>query len=114
MMETIRIYHSTWRMLLLAIVSLAMAVGGYLMAIHSPKGFHFVVGWIGVVFFGVCGIYMLYGMLKERLTAYDAYAIADSGIFLEECPAYARSRTNHNCLFFIFRAHLFSEITTIT
>lgn len=68
MMETIRIYHSTWRMLLLAIVSLAMAVGGYLMAIHSPKGFHIVVGWIGVVFFGVCGIYMLYGMLKERLT----------------------------------------------
>ncbi len=32
MMETIRIYHSTWRMLLLAIVRLAMAVGGYLMA----------------------------------------------------------------------------------
>lgn len=32
MMETIRIYHSTWRKLLLAIVSLAMAVGGYLMA----------------------------------------------------------------------------------
>ena len=45
---------------------------------------------------------------------HEQYAIADSGIFLEECPAYARSRTNNNCLFFIFRAHLFSEITTIT
>ena len=83
MMETIRIYHSTWRMLLLAIVSLAMAVGGNLMAIHSPKGFHIVVGWIGVVFFGVCGIYMLYGMLKERLTGKPFLTITDEAIITE-------------------------------
>jgi hypothetical protein len=83
MMETIRIYHSTWRMLLLAIVSLAMAVGGYLMAIHSPKGFHIVVGWIGVVFFGLGGLYMLYGMLKERLTGKPFLTITDEAVIME-------------------------------
>lgn len=83
MMETVRIYHSTWRMLLLAIVSLAMAVGGYLMAIHSPKGFHIVVGWIGVVFFGLGGLYMLYGMLKERLTGKPFLTITDEAIIME-------------------------------
>jgi len=82
-METIRIYHSTWRMLLLAIVSLAMAVGGYLMAIHSPKGFHIVVGWIGVVFFGLGGLYMLYGMLKERLTGKPFLTITDEAVIME-------------------------------
>lgn len=83
MMETIRIYHSTWRMLLLAIVSLAMAVGGYLMAIHSPKGFDIVVGWIGVVFFGLGGLYMLYGMLKERLTGKPFLTITDEAVIME-------------------------------
>lgn len=82
-METIRIYHSTWRMLLLAIVSLAMAVGGYLMAIHSPKGFHIVVGWIGVVFFGLGCLYMLYGMLKERLTGKPFLTITDETVIME-------------------------------
>ena len=82
-METVRIYHSTWRMLLLAIVSLAMAVGGYLMAIHSPKGFQIVVGWIGVVFFGLGGLYMLYGMLKERLTGKPFLTITDEAVIME-------------------------------
>ena len=82
-METVRIYHSTWRMLLLAIVSLAMAVGGYLMAIHSPKGFDIVVGWIGVVFFGLGGLYMLYGTLKERLTGKPFLTITDEAVIME-------------------------------
>ena len=83
MMETVRIYHSTWRMLLLAIVSLAMAVGGYLMAIHSPKGFHIVVGWISVVFFGLGGLYMLYGTLKERLTGKPFLTITDEAVIMD-------------------------------
>lgn len=82
-METVRIYHSMWRMLLLAVVSLAMAVGGYLMAINSPKGFHIVVGWIGVVFFGLGGLYMLYGMLKERLTGKPFLTITDEAVIME-------------------------------
>lgn len=63
-METIRIYHSPWRMLLLVLASLVFAVAGFFMAIHSTKGFHIVVGWISVVFFGLGGLYMLYSIRK--------------------------------------------------
>jgi hypothetical protein len=40
MMETVRIYPSTWRMQLQVLTSLAFAVAACLMAIHSTKGFH--------------------------------------------------------------------------
>ena len=82
-METVRIYHSTWRMLLLALASLTFAVAGFLMAIHSPKGFHIVVGWIGVVFFGLGGLYMLYGTLKERLTGKPFLTITDEAVIMD-------------------------------
>ena len=49
-METIRIYHSMWRMLLLVLASLTFAVAGFFMTIHSPRGFHIVVGWVSVAF----------------------------------------------------------------
>ena len=83
MMEAIRIYHSTWRMLLLALASLAFAGAGFFMTIHSTKGFHIVVGWIGVVFFGFGGLYMLYGMLKERLTGKPFLTITDEAVIMD-------------------------------
>lgn len=83
MMETVRIYHSTWRMLLLVLLSLAFAVAGFFMIIHSPKGFHIVVGWISVVFFGLGGLYMLYGTLKERLTGKPFLTITDEAVIMD-------------------------------
>ena len=82
-METIRIYHSPWRILLLALASLAFAVAGFFMAIHSPKGFHIVVGWISVVFFGLGGLYMLYGTLRERLTGKPFLTITDEAVIMD-------------------------------
>ena len=82
-MEEIRIYHSPWRMLLLIVASLAFAVAGFSMAIHSTKGFHIVVGWIGVVFFGLGGLYMLYGTLKERLKGRPFLTITDEAVITE-------------------------------
>ena len=82
-METIRIYHSPWRMLLLVLASLVFAVAGFFMAIHSPKGFHIVVGWISVVFFGLGGLYMLYGTLKERLTGKPFLTITDEAVIMD-------------------------------
>lgn len=82
-METIKIYHSPWRMLLLVLASFAIAVAGFFMTIHSPKGFHIVVGWISVVFFGLGGLYMLYGTLKERLTGKPFLTITDEAIICE-------------------------------
>lgn len=82
-METVRIYHSLWRMLLLVLTSLAFAVAGFLMAIHSPNVFHIVVGWISVVFFGFGGLIMLYGSLKERLTGKPFLTITDEAVVMD-------------------------------
>ena len=70
-------------MLLLVMASFAIAVAGFFIAIHSPKGFHIIVGWISVVFFGLGGLYMLYGMLKERLTGKPFLMITDKCIIIE-------------------------------
>lgn len=70
-------------MLLMVLASFAFAVAGFFMAIHSPKGFHIVVGWISVVFFGLGGLYMLYGTLKERLTGRPFLTITDKCIIIE-------------------------------
>ena len=82
-MEEIKIYHSPWRMLLLALASLAFAVAGFFMTIHSPKGFHIIVGWISVVFFGLGGFYMLYGTLNERLTSKPFLTITDEAVIMD-------------------------------
>ncbi len=82
-MKEIRIYHSPWRMLLLVLASLVFAVAGFFMTIHSPKGFLIVVGWISVVFFGLGGLYMLYGTLKERLTGKPFLTITDEAVIME-------------------------------
>lgn len=70
-------------MLLLALASLAFAVAGFFMAIHSTKVFHIVVGWIGVVFFGLGGLNMLFVMLKERLMGKPFLTITDEAIIKE-------------------------------
>ena len=83
-MEEIRIYHSLWRMLLLVLASFAFAVACFFMTLHSSKGFDIVVGWVGVVFFGLGGLYMLYGMLKERLTGRPFLTITDKSLIIEK------------------------------
>ena len=45
--------------------------------------FHIVVAWIGIVFFGLGGLYMLYATMKERLTDKPFLAITDEGIISE-------------------------------
>ena len=82
-METIKIYHSLWRMLLLIFASLIFVVGGVFMLEKLNDVFHVVVAWIAIVFFGLCGLYMLYSMLKERLTGKPFMTITDEGIIIE-------------------------------
>ncbi len=79
-METIRIYHSSWRMLLLGLVSLAIVAASYFMFEQTKDVFHVVVAWIGIVFFGLCGLYILYAVLKERLTGKPYLTITDEAV----------------------------------
>ncbi|MBQ3632034.1 MAG: hypothetical protein II949_12470 [Prevotella sp.] len=82
-METIKIYRSPWRMLFLALASLAFAAGSAFMLSRPQSGFHVVVAWLGIVFFGLSGVYMLYVILKERLTGKPFLTITDNCVIIE-------------------------------
>ena len=77
-MEEIKIYHSVWRMLLISISCLAFAAIAVMM-LHSPQTNH-MIAWIGVVFFGLGGLSLLYWLLKERLTGQPFLTITDEGV----------------------------------
>ena len=77
--EEIRIYHSVWRMLLLSIGSLAFAFMGCVMTC-SPRIGNVIMGWIGVVFFGLGGLGLLYWLLKERLTGQPYLTITEKSV----------------------------------
>ena len=79
-MEEVRIYHSPWRMLLLVLGCLVFVVLSILMLYHPKNGFHVFVAWIGIAFFGLCGLYMIYSMFKERLTGKPFLTITDTCI----------------------------------
>ena len=79
-MEEIRIYHSPWRMLLLALGCLVFVALSILMLNHPKNGFHVLVAWLGIAFFGLGGLYMLYSTFKERLTGKPFLTITDTCI----------------------------------
>ena len=78
-MEEIKIYHSLWRMLLMGIGGLAFAVLMSSMSC-SPKAGNVIIGYIGIVFFGLGGLALIYWALKERLTGRPFLIITDEGI----------------------------------
>ncbi len=70
-------------MLLLGLCSLALAAGSYFMLEQTKDVFHVVVAWMGIVFFGLCGLYILYSMVKERLTGKPFLTITDEAVVNE-------------------------------
>ena len=79
-MEEIKIYHSLWRMLLLFLGSILFVCGGvYILHMHKNV-YHLVVGWGTIVFFGCCGIVLLWSFLKERLFDQPHLTINDEEI----------------------------------
>ena len=78
-MEEIRIYHSFWRMLLMGLVCLVFAVM-IILILRSPRAGNVIIGYTGIVFFGLGGLAMLYWALKERLTGRPFLTITDEGI----------------------------------
>ena len=82
-MEEIKIYHSFWRMLILFLACIAFVAGCFFMLEHTKDVLHIFVAWIGIVFFGLCGLYMLYAIIKERLTGKPFLKITDESIIRE-------------------------------
>lgn len=67
-------------MLLMALACLAFVVGAVFVLSHPRSGLDVIAAWVGIVFFGLGGLYMLYATLKERLTGRPFLTITDEAI----------------------------------
>lgn len=70
-------------MLLLALASLAFVVLCVPILSNSKSVFYVVVALAGIVFFGLGGLYILYAMMKERLTGKPYLTITDEAVISE-------------------------------
>ena len=66
-------------MLLMGIGGLAFAVM-IILILRSPRPGNVIIGYIGIVFFGLGGLALIYWTLKERLTCRPFLTITDEGI----------------------------------
>ena len=75
-------------MLLLGASLLFILAGIFILHMHRNI-FHLVVGWVSILFFGFCGIMLLFSFLKERLFGQAHLIINDEEL------TYRRFRTIH-------------------
>ena len=88
-MEVVKIYYSLLRIMLLLLASILFVLAG-IFIIHMHRNvFELVAGWVGILFFGCCGILYLYSLLKERLFDQAHLTINDEEL------TYRRFRTIH-------------------
>lgn len=80
-MEEIRVYLSLWKTGILILVCFAFAaLGLHTLIVHPEKsGFVF---WLGLLFFGFGGIFMLWLILRERITGKPYYLVTDESVIM--------------------------------
>ena len=78
-MEEIRVYLSPWKNALLILVCFAFAALGLHTLIVHPEKFGFGL-WLGMLFCGLGGIFMLWLVLKERITGKPYYLVTDESV----------------------------------
>ena len=80
-MEEIRIYHSLWKNVPVILICFAFtALGIRTLAVHPEKmGFGL---WLGLLIFGLGGLFMLWLILKERITGKPYYLVTDESVIM--------------------------------
>ena len=80
-MEEIKIYHSLWKTGLVILICFAFtALGIYSLVVHPEKSG--LVFWLGILFFSIGGIFMLWLILKERITGSPYYLVTDKSVIM--------------------------------
>lgn len=78
-MEEIRIYHSLWKTGLVVLVCFAFAALGIHSLVAHPEKSGLAI-WLGILFFGLGGIFMLWLILRERITGKPYYDVTDESV----------------------------------
>ena len=84
MKEEIKIYRSVWRNALLILCCLAFAAGSVLILLDGNEKPLMVIiaAWIGILFFGLGGLFVAYLVLKELLTRTPYLVITDEKVIM--------------------------------
>ena len=84
MREEIKIYRSVWRNALLILCCLAFAAGSVLILLDGNEKPWMVIiaAWIGILFFGLGGLFVAYLVLKEQLTRIPYLVITDEKVIM--------------------------------
>ena len=88
-MEEVKIYQSLWRMMLLILASTLFVCGGIFIIHMHRNAYELIAGWVGILFFGSCGIAFIYSLMKERLFDKPHMTITDKEFI------YRRVKTAH-------------------
>ena len=84
-MEEIRIYHSIWKSALVMVGCVAFTVIGIHMLHHENSDWR---AWLGILFFGLGGLFYLWFFLKERLTQKPFIIVTDSRLIMNSVKKY--------------------------
>ena len=84
MREEIKIYRSVWRNALLILCCLTFAAGSVLILLDGNEKPLMVIiaAWIGILFFGLGGLFVAYLVLKELLTRTPYLIITDEKVIM--------------------------------
>lgn len=80
-MEEVKIYHSLWKTSPVILICFAFAALGIRSLVVHPEKSGFM-SWLGLLFFGFGGIFMLWLILKERITGKPYYLVTDESIIM--------------------------------
>ena len=78
-MNEIRIYHTPWRMLLL----IAGCFVFIILSVDLIQGSHQWLGYATILFFGICGLYLLTAAVKEYVFRRPYITVTDKHIVLQ-------------------------------
>ena len=77
-MNEIKIYHSVWKNAITVIACLAMAGLGIFASLQKGGMPWFV--WMAIAFIGLCGLFMAYLVVKEKITHRPYLVITDESV----------------------------------
>ena len=80
-MEEIRIYHSLWKNAPVILICFAFAALGIRTLIVHPEKMGIGL-WLGLFVFGLGGIFMLWLVLRERITGKPYYVVTDESVIM--------------------------------
>ena len=78
-MEEIRVYQSIWRNAFTILVSLLFSVLGVYLILNGKGGF---LVWASTIFFGLGALFMLYLLVREKITGKPYLVITDKAVVM--------------------------------